>query len=168
MHLPFFRLGRRNQVEKLYRELAPSLVAYARSFGMGHAAAEDAVQRTFLALLNRKEEVQEPRPFLFRAVRNALLNHVRDHLREIALMDGGPWFQTDPRDAAAELDVRRAVAALPTEQREVVMMHIWGGLTFAEVAEALQVPVNTAASRYRYAIATLKKTLVPVALKDGL
>ncbi len=37
------------------------------------------------------------------------------------------------------------------------MLKIWGGLTFDEIAEALDIPANTAASRYRYGLAELRK-----------
>lgn len=41
--------------------------------------------------------------------------------------------------------------------REVVTLKVWGGLTFAEIAEALEIPANTAASRYRYGLIELRK-----------
>jgi RNA polymerase sigma-70 factor (ECF subfamily) len=46
---------------------------------------------------------------------------------------------------------------LPEIQRSVVTLKVWGGLTFAEIASALEIPANTAASRYRYALAELRK-----------
>ena len=54
-----------------------------------------------------------------------------------------------------------AVDRLPHEQREVLVMKIWNDLTFAEIADALGISQNTAASRYRYALAALKKDLLP-------
>jgi RNA polymerase sigma-70 factor (ECF subfamily) len=64
-----------------------------------------------------------------------------------------------------ERDERRnAIAAalrtLPEEQREVLTMKIWGGLTFPQIALALDVSANTAASRYRYALVKLREQLV--------
>lgn len=158
MRLPFFGRPRHDEVEKLYSELAPPLVAYARSLGADHATAEDLVQRTFLALLESPMP-QEPRPYLFRAVRNRCLNHFRDHQREVELANNEPWFGTDTVDRTAEFDIRRALRQLSDEQREVVMMHLWGGLTFQEAGDAIGIPANTAASRYRYALAALKRTL---------
>ena len=62
-----------------------------------------------------------------------------------------------------EDDSQRALVAaidlLPDEQREVLVMKIWNELTFAEIAGALGISQNTAASRYRYALAALKKNL---------
>ncbi len=64
-----------------------------------------------------------------------------------------------------ELDEsKRALAAavdrLPAEQREVLVMKIWNDLTFADIASVLNISQNTAASRYRYALAALKKNLI--------
>jgi RNA polymerase sigma-70 factor, ECF subfamily len=59
---------------------------------------------------------------------------------------------------------RELVAALdrlPRDQREVLVMKIWNELTFAEIGEALGISQNTAASRYRYGLGNLKKTLRP-------
>jgi RNA polymerase sigma-70 factor (ECF subfamily) len=55
--------------------------------------------------------------------------------------------------------IEAALVRLPAEQREVVVMKIWGGLTFPQIAAALNVPNDTAASRYRYAIAKLRQQL---------
>jgi RNA polymerase sigma-70 factor (ECF subfamily) len=60
-----------------------------------------------------------------------------------------------------QLALAAAVDRLPHEQREVLVMKIWNELTFAEIATALEVSQNTATSRYRYALAALKKTLQP-------
>ena len=52
-----------------------------------------------------------------------------------------------------------AVGSLPPEQREVVSLHIHGGMKFREVASLLRISINTAQSRYRYALAALRKML---------
>ncbi|MCX7886907.1 MAG: sigma-70 family RNA polymerase sigma factor [Verrucomicrobiae bacterium] len=53
--------------------------------------------------------------------------------------------------------VEAALRELPEEQREVLILKLWGNLTFREIAETLQIPQNTAASRYRYALETLRR-----------
>lgn len=52
-----------------------------------------------------------------------------------------------------------ALKKLPPEQREVVVMKIWGELKFEEIAKELNISQNTAASRYRYALEALRKHL---------
>ena len=64
-----------------------------------------------------------------------------------------------PEQAELSSSVESALAQLPDEQREVVVLKIWGGLTFAQIAAALGVNQNTAASRYRYAIERLESAL---------
>jgi RNA polymerase sigma-70 factor (ECF subfamily) len=63
-----------------------------------------------------------------------------------------------------EQDERRAALAavlltLPENQREVLVLKIWGGLSFPQIAEALRISANTATSRYRYALAKLREQL---------
>jgi RNA polymerase sigma-70 factor (ECF subfamily) len=55
--------------------------------------------------------------------------------------------------------LRSSVQTLSEKLREVIVMKIWGGLTFAQIAEVLKVSHNTAASRYRYALEQLQKKL---------
>ena len=78
--------------------------------------------------------------------------------------DGGreapaPIFET-PREGADRREaIETALRELPDEQREVLGLKIWGDLTFDQVAEQLDLPPNTAASRYRYALAALRREL---------
>jgi len=51
------------------------------------------------------------------------------------------------------------MSTLPGEQRETLVLKIWSGLTFAQIAAVLNISANTAASRYRYAIARLRESL---------
>jgi len=77
----------------------------------------------------------------------------------LAAQDAAPpeWFAPEIEDRERARLVQDALDRLPVEQREVVTLKIWGGLTFAEIAEALEIPANTAASRYRYALEELRR-----------
>ena len=69
------------------------------------------------------------------------------------------WFDREDqagRDAEA---LELALRELPPEQQEVVTLKIWGDLTFQEIGETLDISINTAASRYRYAMDKLKEKL---------
>jgi RNA polymerase sigma-70 factor (ECF subfamily) len=66
---------------------------------------------------------------------------------------------------AAEI-VTLALSKLPEDQREVVTLKLWGGLTFQEIATAMGISINTVAGRYRYALGALQKQLAP--LKEDL
>ena len=69
-----------------------------------------------------------------------------------------PQFEVDDE---AQRQLVLALNRLPHEQREVLVMKIWNELTFAEIGEGLGISQNTAASRYRYALAALKKDMLP-------
>ena len=53
--------------------------------------------------------------------------------------------------------IQGAMSRLPDIYREVITLKVWGGLTFAEIADTLGIPANTAASRYRYGLVELRK-----------
>jgi RNA polymerase sigma-70 factor (ECF subfamily) len=55
--------------------------------------------------------------------------------------------------------VEGALKRLPEPYREVITLKTWGDLTFAEVASVLGIPANTAASRYRYGLAEMRKLM---------
>jgi RNA polymerase sigma-70 factor (ECF subfamily) len=69
------------------------------------------------------------------------------------------WYEPPNRDYAAELNLRRALQALPEDQRQVVVLHVWGELTLSQVAEVIGISANTAASRYRYALTKLRDAM---------
>jgi RNA polymerase sigma-70 factor (ECF subfamily) len=70
-----------------------------------------------------------------------------------------PLFACAVEQDERRVSIESALAELPDPQREVVVMKIWGGLTFPQIAAALNVPNDTAASRYRYAVAKLREQL---------
>jgi len=69
------------------------------------------------------------------------------------------WFDAGSNDCPLDAELEQAVKALPPLYREVVVLKVWSGLTFQQVADTLGVPLNTAASRYRYAIDQLRTVL---------
>jgi len=149
-----------------FSKLAPGLVLYARQWVRSAADAEDAVQEAFVRFWRREHNISN-RPLLYAAVRSAALDLIRRDQRRArreaeAAADAsafGSWEIEDGDDARRHLAA--AVDDLPREQREVLVLKIWNELTFAEIAEALTISPNTAASRYRYALTALKKILQP-------
>ncbi len=114
-------------------------------------------------------DVREERAFLIRLAHNAAIDlmrrrSTRERAKEnFAAEMTTPFAATDDPDEAlfrAELAV--ALAELPVEQRAVAHLKLWSGLTFEEIAEALGIPPNTAASRYRYALDKLRTQLRPL------
>jgi len=149
-----------------FAQLGPALLLFARRWANCRADAEDIVQEAFVRFWRRDYSLQN-RALLYAAVRSAALDRLRKEgrraRREANVARDGPEH-AEP--AFTQLDegqqlLADAVERLPDEQREVVILKIWNELTFAEIARVLEISQNTAASRYRYALGALKKTLQP-------
>jgi len=145
-------------------QLAPGLVLFARQWARSSADAEDIVQEAFVRFWKTQRDISN-RGLLYATVRSIALDFLRRDSRR-ARRESTAMSDVDQSVAPAfeiEDDAQRALVAaldhLPTEQREVLVMKIWSDLTFAEIASALEISQNTAASRYRYALAALKKNL---------
>jgi RNA polymerase sigma-70 factor (ECF subfamily) len=149
-------------VKRLYDQHGPALVAYASSFLTDIAMAEDVVHQVFVKLLRGDTTVPDmPSAYLYRAVRNTALNSRRNGQREAPLERDSPCFIHRHGDQEAALALQAALQALPDEQREVVTMRIWSGMSLDEIARAHGVSLNTVASRYRYALERLRERLKP-------
>lgn len=153
--------------QEWYDAHAARLVLYARQWLPETADAEDAVQAGFVRFWRSRPQPQAvDLPLLFTAVRTAALDLAKSRRRlrqrEQRAASAGPaaWWDADTlaeRERVAA--VQGAIEALPAEQREAVVLRIWGGLTFAEAAGTLGANINTVVSRYRAALATLRKHL---------
>jgi RNA polymerase sigma-70 factor (ECF subfamily) len=145
------------------REHGPKLVLLARQYVGCHADAEDVVQEAFVRFWRERAAAREPVAYAYRCVRNAALNRQRAERRRRRHEHGAAverMFAGDNGEVAdAGEDVSRALQSLPEEQREVVVLKIWGGLTFETIGRVLDIPQGTAQSRYRYAIQSLRKAL---------
>ena len=154
---------------KLVDECAPALLLYVRQWAGSHADAQEIVQEVFIKFWRsrRAETVEEPLPYQFVMARRKAIDLARSRKRRRDRERKA--HERDPRtvtlfESRLEQDERRAMIeevlnTLPPEQREVLVMKIWGELTFSEVADALGIPANTAASRYRYALGALRSRM---------
>jgi len=145
----------RDQIRKLYEHHSRGLFAYACSFVSSFASAEDALHQVFERMLRGDLEIEgEPAPYLYRAVRNIALNHIRNRSREVNLED--TWLESPAGMELSGFELHSTLHDLPEEQREVILMHVWGEMSFEEMANALGISPNTAASRYRYGLSKLR------------
>jgi len=148
-------------IETLYRQHSPALVLYGLTLAGERSGAQDAVHQVFLKLIERGGlgPVDDVKAYLFASVRHAILNDAHRRERQVPLEPESAWFDPPDRDYAAEMNLRRALRSLSDDQRQVTVLHIWGELTFAQIADVLDLSPNTAASRYRYALAKLRDAM---------
>lgn len=148
------------EIGELYRQHGPALLLFAIAMTGDRSSAQDVVQQVFVRLLERGlGDIVHPKAYLYRCMRNAALNGMKTQERMIAFEQGTPWFDVLNRDFTEELSLRRWLLALPSEQRQVVVLRVWCGLTFAETASLLEISANTVASRYRYALEKLREAM---------
>ena len=130
------------------------------------ADAEDVVQEAFVKFWRRNHKIDN-RGLLYATVRSIALDFIRRDSRRarrevIAFSEAEELFEPQFKfEDEAQCALAAAMDRLPHDQREVLVMKIWNELTFAEIASAVGISQNTAASRYRYALAGLKKSLQP-------
>lgn len=146
--------------EALYRAKAPELILYGRALGLSHGEAEDVLQETFLALMQRPQAPEKPHNYCLRAFRNRALNYRRSLWRRVVReLESQRWFDREPEETASEREAMAALARLPGEQREVIVLKIWHDYTFEEIGDLLEISPNTAAGRYRYGLQKLRISL---------
>lgn len=143
---------------------------------VGTSTGEEIAATAFLVAFERRSRFRSPptgsaRPWLLGIATNVLRHHVRDehtHLRILAAMPAsGPAPEPDDEDRLASIELRPAIAealaALPSRQRDALLLHVLGGLTYDEVASALGVQPGTVRSRIHRARAALRERLGDVA-----
>jgi RNA polymerase sigma-70 factor, ECF subfamily len=143
---------------------APRFLLFARQQARYEADAQDLVQEAVLEACRRQTDSQPPPPALvFATIRRRAIdlarNEDRRSGRELAALEPLPasWFDTTVEDRERNQLIQAAMTRLPDMYREVITLKVWGDLTFAEIAGALGIPANTAASRYRYGLIELRK-----------
>lgn len=160
-------MGRANrnsdEIEVLYRQHGAALLLFASAMSGDRGRAQDALHQVFLQLIQneRLSQAADKKAYLFACVRNAVLNDTNLQRRNITLEADSVWFSPPDRDYAAEQNLRRALNSLPDDQREVVVLHVWGDLTFSQIGDLLNASSNTIASRYRYALGKLRDSMLP-------
>jgi RNA polymerase sigma-70 factor (ECF subfamily) len=155
--------------EAFYEAKAAGLVLYGRALGLSHGEAEDVVQETFLALMQKSELPREPEHYCLRTFRNRALNYKRSLWRRLTReLESQRWFEKTDEENPTERAAMQQLAALPPEQREVIVLKIWNRCTFEEIGALLEISPNTAAGRYRYGLQKIKLQLEGVDYeKDG-
>ncbi len=154
----------------------PKLLLCARTWTRSLADAEDIVQEAFVRFWRNQRHLDgEPVALVLTSVRRAAIDLARSNTRRSSreLSSNGGLETTEPLfeplgDGTDErrIAIEQAMQKLPPDQRQVLVLKIWGELTFEQISAQLGIPLNTAASRYRYALAALRKHLTTAACHD--
>jgi RNA polymerase sigma-70 factor (ECF subfamily) len=165
-------MARRPKIERLYDEHAQALYAFLLNLTRNEADTRDLLQDVSVKLARDPEllaGVRDERALLIRLAHNAAIDLIRrrstrDKTHEqFATESVSPFAPTsDPDEQAFRAALAESLAELPEDQRAVVHLKLWESLTFEQIADALDIPLNTAASRYRYGLDKLRERLRPI------
>lgn len=155
---------------ELYDAHAAGLFHYFASFTREEADAKDLLQDFFIKLARQTipPSISNMRAWLLRLAHHHAIDWLRRHRVRRRVEDESQALvdmfapQDDPDQEALARCLTHALSSLPLEQRSVAQLKLWDGLTFEEIAEVQGIPLNTAASRYRYALEKLRSELRPL------
>lgn len=161
-----------SELERLYDEHAQALFAFLLNLTRNEPDTHDVLQEIFIKLARHPDlltHVRDERSFLLRLTHNAAIDLLRrrgtreKHHEQFGTEQLSVFATTDdPDETAFRAELATALGELPTDQRAVVHLKLWGNHTFEEIAAMLEIPLNTAASRYRYGLDKLRARLRPL------
>jgi len=140
-------------VGRLYDRFAAGLYRYALIVLADPDAAADVIQQVFTAMVakqGRKEALKDGERYLRRAVRNECFSRLRSRSRRQTVSDAPLLEAVAPGvDPAEQMAIEQALRSLPADQREVIHLKVFEGMTFREIADQTGESINTIGSRYR-------------------
>jgi RNA polymerase sigma-70 factor (ECF subfamily) len=159
-------------LQRLYDEHAQALFAFLLNITRDEHDTRDVLQDIFIKLARQPallSGARDIRALLLRVAHNAYLDLLRrrgtrsKYHEQFGAEQLSPFASDDNPDERAFREALSGVLGeLPVEQRAVVHLKLWENLTFEQIAEALDIPPNTAASRYRYGLDKLRARLRPL------
>ena len=158
-------------MERLYDEHAGPLFAFLLNFTRDDADTRDLLQDIFIRLAREPgllAGVRVERAFLLRLAHNAAADLMRrratrDRTKEGFAAEIAPFAPADdPDEQVFRQELAVALGELPEDQRAVVHLKLWEGMTFEDIAAVLNISPNTAGSRYRYGLDKLRGRLRPL------
>ena len=159
-------------LERIYDAHSQALFAFLLHLTSDDSHTYDLMQELFLKLAANPDllsAVRDERAFLIRMAHNLVVDAARRRQAHQRKMEGlalemNSFFSTsdDPDERIFREALTHELGSLPSEQRSVLHLKLWEGMTFGEIATALAISPNTAASRYRYGLDKLREALRPL------
>ena len=169
--------GDRSAISQLIDRHSKRVRDYIRMMVKDHDVADDILQETLIKAVRvidegRYADTGKFLSWVLRIAHNQVIDYFRSQKsqRTVSESDAGynvlgtlRFAERNVEDRMIseqiEADVRRMIDSLPEEQREVVMMRFYAGMSFQEIADQTEVSINTALGRMRYALINLRKMI---------
>ena len=169
--------GDRNAISRLIERHSRRVRDYINMMVKDRDVAEDIFQETFIKAVRVIDEGRYTDngkflSWILRIAHNQVIDHFRAQRQSKAVTESEAGYDVLGTLRSAERtvedsmvsdqierDVRALVELLPAEQREVVMLRYFSGLSFKDIAEQTEVSINTALGRMRYALINLRRMI---------
>ena len=169
--------GNENAITALVNRHRRRIFDYVHMMVKDRDVADDIFQETLIRVLRfvndgRYTENGKFLSWVLRIAHNQVIDHFRQKKQQNNISEGEAGYDllnnkkfsdttVEEKMVSAQIegDVRKLIDYLPDEQREVVMMRYYMGLSFKEIAEQTEVSINTALGRMRYALINLRKLI---------
>jgi RNA polymerase sigma-70 factor (ECF subfamily) len=153
-----------SELERLYAEAGPDVWRYLRRRTADRDSAEELMQETFLAAAGNLQALRaavSKRAWLVGIARNLTREHwrARRRSRQVEFPEREAVAKSTPPDQGVEA-VRQAIGTLPDGQGEVLELRLIEDLSYAKIAEALDIPIGTVRSRIHHAIRVLRESAI--------
>jgi len=165
-----FKYSNEDALCRIYEKYRTLLLKLANALSNDKDLAEDVVQDVFLSFAQSAKRLRVSgnlRAYLATSVANRVRNRIRDdRSKQYVSLDSADTIASGGRTPQQWVtyseDMRKvneALEKLQYEQREVVLLHVYGGMKFKAISELQKVSINTVQSRYRYAVEKLRAVL---------
>jgi RNA polymerase sigma-70 factor (ECF subfamily) len=161
--------GNSDALRHIYEKYKRDLLALAITLSNDRVTAEDVVHDVFVSFAQYAEKLQlrtSLKSYLLSCIANRVRNLHREKCQQAIQLDTAETISSDsdgPEQMAIASEemqrVGRAMVQLSYEQREVIILHLQGGMRFRAIARSQDVSINTIQSRYRYGLNKLRSLL---------
>jgi len=164
-----FKHGSKDALRRIYEKYKNDLLALAISLSNDAGVAEDVVHDVFISFAQLGERLQlrgSLKSYLSTCIANRVRKVSRARQRHNICLDEANTISSNSKRpdelAMSNEELKRignAMTRLPYQQREVVILHLQGGMSFKKIARSQDVSINTIQSRYRYGLDKLQSML---------
>lgn len=172
-----YSVGEEDAISEIIDRYKKRVFDYIRNMVKSEALADDIFQETFIKIVkslneNRYVESGKLLSWMLRIAHNQVIDHFRKNKSEakvsydngdVNILNNKNLVDSNVEDQMIENQqhqtIRRLVERLSAEQKEVVIMRHYHGLSFKEIAEKTGVSINTSLGRMRYALINLRKMI---------
>lgn len=154
--------------EYALNEMSSSIIGYLKNLTKNSNVVEDVFQNSLKKLCQTKtkmKDIENVKAFVFTVVRNEFKREIAKVAKQKSYESStckSEILQIVKPEQVSRLEalcLEEALARLPQEQREVIYLKIYGGMTLKEIAESMTISTGTAASRYRYGLQKMQDFL---------